>query len=53
MDVCHSNIQDSFSDSGPLHIAPPPLPRLPQIIHFYHHVLSIILADLGKSELEV
>ncbi len=47
------NLQNTFSDQGISHPTHTPTPLACSDLQLYHHILSIVLADLGKSELLV
>ncbi len=44
-------LQNTFSHAGVSQEQYPPVPSTPPDLQSYDHILSVILADLGKSEL--
>ena len=49
----YSMLQSTFSEAGVGQEGQPSDPSTPPDLHSYDHILSVILADLGKSELLV
>ncbi len=53
MDAFHAVLQSTFSEVGVDQDGQPPVPSTPPDLRSYDHILSVVVADLGKFELLV